>query len=72
MPFCFGGLDEVYSGILNRVTFGARKGKFFIRSAASGVGKILPTINRRKNWKAKAYKAMLIRGEGKPAAEHRD
>ena len=39
MPFSFGGIDEVYSSILNRVTFGARKGKFFIRSAASGVGK---------------------------------
>ena len=47
-PFSFGGIDEVYSSILNRVTFGARKGKFFIRSAASGVGKVLPTENRRK------------------------
>lgn len=40
MPFSFGGWNnEIYSGILNRVTFGARKGKLFIRSAASGVGK---------------------------------
>lgn len=40
MPFSYGGKNgEIYSGVLNRVTFGARKGKLFLRSAASGVGK---------------------------------
>lgn len=47
MPFSFSDREGgVFSSIMNRVTFGARKGKFFLRSAASGVGKDLPTINR--------------------------
>ena len=47
MPFSFSDREGgVFSSIMNRVTFGARKGKFFLRSAASGVGKVLPTINR--------------------------
>lgn len=40
MPFSFSDRgNEIYSSILNRVTLGARKGKFYLRSAASGVGK---------------------------------
>lgn len=40
MPFSFSDREGgVFSGIMNRVTFGARKGKFFLRSAPSGVGK---------------------------------
>ena len=38
-PFSYGTEDNGYSGILNRLTMGARKGKVYIRSAASGVGK---------------------------------
>lgn len=42
MPFSFDEFsNDGYSHILNRVTMGARKGKFYLRSAASGVGKAL-------------------------------
>lgn len=44
MPFSFGVMDGEmpYSHIMNRVTYGARRGKFFLRSAPTGLGKALP------------------------------
>lgn len=40
MPFCFSEFsDDAYSPTLNRITMGARKGKFFLKSAPSGTGK---------------------------------
>ena len=40
----------LYGPYINTVTRGARLGKFYLRSAASGVGKNnLPTLNRGKN-----------------------
>lgn len=41
MPFSFGVMDGEmpYSHIMNRVTYGARRGKFFLRSAPTGTGK---------------------------------
>lgn len=57
---------------LNYVTRGARYGKYYLRSAPTGVGKSFADYKpEKKTGKLKLY-AMLIRGEGKPAAEHRD
>lgn len=39
LPFNYGSENDGYSAVMNRVGLGARLGKFYLRSAASGVGK---------------------------------
>ena len=39
MPFSYGWEEDGHSELMNQVGLGARLGKFFLRSAASGVGK---------------------------------
>ena len=40
LPFNYGAESDGYSAMLNRVGLGARLGKFYLRSAASGVGRV--------------------------------
>ena len=60
-----------YDLFLNKITRGARYGKYYLRSAPTGVGDSFADYkSEKKTGRLKLY-AMLIRGEGKPAAEHR-